>query len=76
MLFFVCPRLPLLVVLKLDIAADPIPFQVQQVLFAAVAAVGSHCLQGISQRFLVLLQNRDQSVVVCPVITYISMDNK
>ena len=45
--FFVCPCLPLLMVLKLDETADSILFQIPQVLLTAVAAVGSHCLQGI-----------------------------
>ena len=74
--FSVCPGLPLLMILKLDIAADPVLFQIQQVLFAAVAAVRSHCLQAVSKRFSVLFQNRDQRIVICPVVTHISMDNK
>ena len=63
-------------VLKFDEAPNLILFQIQQVLLTAVTAVGSHCLQGISKRFPVLFQNRDQSVVICPVIAYISVDNK
>ena len=74
--FFVCPCLPLLMVLQLDEAADPVLFQIQQVLFTAVAAVGSDCLQLIPKRFPVFFQNWDQRVVVCPVIAYISVDNK
>src|SRR5699024_3710689 len=46
-IFFVCPCLPLLMVLEFDEAFDPLLFQIQQVLFAAVAAVGSYCLQGV-----------------------------
>ena len=42
--FFVCPFPPFLMFLKLDIALDPVLFQIQQVLFATVATVGSHCL--------------------------------
>ena len=52
--FFVCPCLTLLVFLKLDITPDPVLFQIQKVLFTAVAAVSSHCLQRISKRFPVL----------------------
>ena len=63
-------------ILKLDITADPVLFQIQQVLFAAVAAVRSHCLQAVSTRFSVLFQNRDQRIVICPVVAHISMDNK
>ena len=39
---FVGPCLPLFMILKLDEAFDLILFQIQQVLFTAVAAVGSH----------------------------------
>lgn len=75
-LFFACPCLTLLIFLKLDITPDPVLFQIQQVLFTAVAAVSSHCLQRISKRFPVLFQNRDQRMIVCPVIAYISVDDK
>ena len=74
--FFVCPCLPLLMVLQLDIAPDPVLFQIHQVLFAAVSAVGSYCLQCVSKRFPVLFQDGDQRIVVCPVIADISVDNK
>ena len=73
---FVCPCLPLLMVLKFDIAPDPILFQIQQVFLTAVAAVSSNCFQHISKRVPVLFQNRDQRIIVCPVIAHISMDNK
>ena len=63
-------------VLEFDIALDPLLFQIQQVLFAAVAAVGSYCRQGIPKCVPVFFQNRDQRIIVCPVIAYISMDNK
>lgn len=54
--FFVCPCLPLLMVLELDIAVDLILFQIQQVFLTTVATVGSHCPQDISQRFLSVLE--------------------
>ena len=63
-------------VLQLDEAFDPLLFQIQQILFTAVAAVGSYCLQLIPKRFPMFFQNWDQRVVVCPVIAYISVDNK
>ena len=53
-ILFVCPCLPLLMVLKFNITPDPILFQIQQVLLTAVAAVGSHRLQRISKRVPVL----------------------
>ena len=61
---------------KLDIASDPVLFEIQQVLFTAVAAVGRHRLQGVSKRILVLFQNGDQRMIVGPVITHISVDYK
>ena len=63
-------------ILKLDIASDPVLFEIQQVLLTAVAAVSSYRLQSISKRILMLFQNGNQRMVVCPVITYISVDYK
>ena len=74
--FPISTTLSLFVILELDIAGNPVSFQIQQVLFTAVAAVSSHCLQRISKRFPVLFQNRDQRMIVCPVIAYISVDDK
>ena len=67
---------PLFMVLQLDEASDPFLFQLQKVFFAAVAAVGSHCLQCVPKCLPVLFQDGDQRVVVGSVIAYISMDNK
>ena len=75
-IFFISPGFPLLMILKLDIASDPVLFELQQVLFTAVAAVSSYRLQSISKRILMLFQNGNQRMVVCPVITYISVDYK
>ena len=63
-------------VLKFDIASDLILFQIQQVFLTAVAAVSSNCFQRIPKCVPVLFQNRDQCIVVCPIITHISMDNE
>ncbi len=59
-IFFVCPGLPFFVVLELYIAADSVSFQIYQVLFTAVAAVGGNCLQDIPECSLMLFQNRNQ----------------
>ena len=75
-IFLISPGFPLLMIRKLDIASDPVLFEIQQVLFTAVAAVGSHRLQGVSKRIPVLFQNGDQRMIVCPVITHISVDYK
>ena len=57
--FFVCAGLAFLMLLELDIAADSILFQMYQVLFAAIAAVGGYRLQDIPEGPLVLFQNRN-----------------
>ena len=75
-IFLISPGFPLLMILKLDIAPDPVLFEIQQILFTAVAAVGSHRLQGVSKRILMLFQYGDQRIIVCPVITHISVDYK
>ena len=75
-IFFISPGFPLFMILKLDIASDPVLFEIQQIPFTAAAAVGSHRLQSISKRILVLFQNGDQCIIVCPVITHISVDYK
>ena len=75
-IFLVCTRFPLLVVLELDIALYPILFQVQQILLTAVAAVSSNCLQPVPKRFLMFFQNRDQRIVVGPVIADVAVDNE
>ena len=54
-IFLISPGFPLLMIRKLDIASDPVLFEIQQILFTAVAAVGSHRLQGVSKRIPVLL---------------------
>ena len=74
--FFVSPGLPFCMIQKLDEAPDPFLFQIQQIFFAAAAAVRSHCFQEISECIPVLFQNWDQRIIVCPVMTHISMDNK
>ena len=74
--FFVCPCLPLLMVLQLDEAADPLLVQIQQVFFTAVAAVGSYRLQLIPKRFPVLFQDWNQRIIICPVIAYVSADSQ
>ncbi len=61
-------------VLKLEIASDPLRFQIQQVLFTTVAAVGGDSPQLVSKRSLMFFQYREQRVVVRPVITHITMD--
>lgn len=68
--------LPFLIILELDGAADPILFQIQQVLFTSVAAVGSSRLQPVPKRFLMFFQNRNQRIVIDPVIADIAMDNE
>ncbi len=75
-IFPVCTGFSLLMVLKLDIAPNPVLFQIQQVLLTAVTAVGSHRFQHIPKRIPVLFQNGSQCVVVRPVATYITVDNK
>ena len=75
-IFFVCAGLPFLMVLELDIAPDPVLLQLHQVLFTAVAAVGSNLLQCISECSLMLFQNRDQCVIVRPVAAHITVDNE
>ena len=55
---------------------DSVLLQIHQVLFAAVAAVGSNRLQCISECPLMLFQNRDQRVVVRPVTAHITVDNE
>ena len=37
-LFFISTGFPLLMILKFDIASDPVPFEIHQILFTAVAA--------------------------------------
>ena len=68
---FVCPCLPLLMVLKLDETADSILFQIQQALLTAVAAVGSHCLQGIPKCIPMFFQNRKQRIIVRSLLIYL-----
>ena len=73
---FVCTGLPFFVILKLDIAFDPVLLQIGKILFAAVTAVRSDCFQLFPKCFPVLFQNRDQRVVISPVAADITVDNE
>ena len=75
-IFFISSGFPFLMILKFDIASDTVLFEIQQILFTTVAAVGGHRLQSVSKCIPMLFQNGNQCTVVCPVITHISVDYK
>lgn len=60
--FCVGPGFPLFMVLELDITGDPLPFQIQQVFFAAVAAVRRDGFRETPGGVLVFFQHRNQCV--------------
>lgn len=75
-IFLIRTGLSLLMILELDIAGNPMFFQIQQVSFTTVAAVSRDLFQNITKCRFVLFQDRDQRIVIRPVIALIAMDNK
>lgn len=75
-IFFIGVALPFFMVLKLDIAGNLMLVQIQQIFLAAVSAVGSHFFQYVPKCFPVFFQNRDQCIVICPVIAHITVNDK
>src|SRR5699024_2431909 len=72
-IFFISACFSFFMILQLDITGDFMFLYVQKIFLAAIAAVCRNFFQNISKCIFMFLQDRDQSIIVCAVITYISL---
>ena len=75
-LFCISTCFPLFMILQLNVTGYSIFPQIQEILLTAITAVCRHFLKDIPECSFMFFQNRDQCVIICPVIADISMDNE